>query len=271
MLALPPPPSLQSPAPPPSNHHTSKQARSLQSPSPSVQSTAPTPENQNTAKHARNQQSPAAAAVTRNYDSKRLRKPILLHPQPRRTNPVVWFGAILCLLFSLILIFFGIATLIIYLAIKPRSPVFDTPGANLNVIYFDSPEYFNGDLTFLVNFSNPNQKIDIRFEYVEIELYFFDRLIGTQALQPFTQRQKEKRLESVHIISSLVYLPHNLAIELQKQVQNNKVIYNIRGTFKVKATLGLFHYSYWLHGRCEIEMTAPPTGVLIARSCKTKR
>ncbi|KAJ9187096.1 hypothetical protein P3X46_002592 [Hevea brasiliensis] len=242
----------------------------LPPPSPSVQSAAPPPGNQKTSKQERSQQSPAAA-LTRNYDSKRLRKPILLHPRPRRTNPVVWFGAILCLLFSLILILFGIATLIIYLSIKPRSPVFDTPNANLNAIYFDSPEYFNGDITFLANFSNPNQKIDVRFEYVDIELYFFDRLIGTQSLQPFTQRQKEKRLESIHIISSLVYLPNNLATELQKQVENNKVIYNIRGTFKVKATLGLFHYSYWLHGRCEIEMTGPPTGVLIARSCKTKR
>jgi hypothetical protein len=183
----------------------------------------------------------------------------------------MWCGAILCLIFSLVLIVFGIATLIIYLVIKPKNPVFDIPNANLNSIYFDSPEYFNGDLTFLANFSNPNQKLDVRFEYVDIELYFSNRLIGTQALQPFTQRSRETRLESVHIISSLVYLPQNLAVELQKQVQSNKVNYNIRGTFKVRANMGLLHYSYWLHGRCEIEMTGPPTGVIVARSCRTKR
>jgi hypothetical protein len=106
---------------------------------------------------------------------------------------------------------------------------------------------------------------------VDIELYFSNRLIGTQALQPFTQRSRETRLESVHIISSLVYLPQNLAVELQRQVQSNKVNYNIRGTFKVRANMGLLHYSYWLHGRCEIEMTGPPTGVIVARSCRTKR
>ncbi|KAJ6301381.1 hypothetical protein OIU77_015650 [Salix suchowensis] len=205
-------------------------------------------------KQARNQQS--SSAQTSNSDSKKLSKPPVF--QTSSTSPLV-------------LIVFGIATLIIYLVIKPTNPVFDIPNANLNSIYFDSPEYFNGDLTFLANFSNPNQKIYVRFEYVDIELYFSDRLIGTQALQPFTQRSRETRLESVHVISSLVYLPQNLAVELQKQVQSNKVHYNMRGTFKVRANLGLLHYSYWLHVRCEIEMTGPPTGVIVARSCKTKR
>ncbi|KAG5235950.1 protein YLS [Salix suchowensis] len=221
-------------------------------------------------KQARNPQK--SSAETSNSESKKLSKPpIFKHPRPRRTNLVIWCGAILCLIFSLVLIVFGIATLIIYLVVKPRNPVFDMPNANLNSIYFDSPEYFNGDLTFLANFSNPNQKLDVRFEHVDIELYFSDRLVGTQALQPFTQRSRETRLESVHIISSLVYLPQNLAVELQKQVQSNKVNYNIRGTFKVRANMGLLHYSYWLHGRCEIEMTGPPTGVIVARSCRTKR
>ncbi|WCJ32560.1 Late embryogenesis abundant (LEA) hydroxyproline-rich glycoprotein family [Euphorbia peplus] len=205
--------------------------------------------------------------------SKRTRKPHnLKHTRHHhRTNPLVWFGAIICLIFSLVLIFFGIATLIIYLVIKPKNPVFDISNANLNSIYFDSPQYFNGDLTFLANISNPNQKIDVRFEQVDIELYFFDRLIGIQAPQPFTQRRKETRLGSVHVISSLVFLPLDLAAQLQRQVQNNKIIYNVRGTFKVRAMVGLIHYSYWLHSRCEIEMTGPPTGVLVARSCKTKR
>ncbi|CAI0450011.1 unnamed protein product [Linum tenue] len=196
------------------------------------------------------------------------KQPIL---QPRRTNPLIWFGAILCLIFSLLLIFFGIATLILYLVVKPKHPVFDVPNASLNGIYFDSPEFFNGDLTFLANFSNPNHKLDVRFEHVDIEVYFSNRLIGTQALQPFTQRPREIRLQAVRVISSLVYLPQNSAVELQKQVLSNKVNYNIRATFKLKAILGLFHYNYWLHGRCEMAISGPPTGVLVARSCNTNR
>ncbi|KAK6934655.1 Late embryogenesis abundant protein, LEA_2 subgroup [Dillenia turbinata] len=189
----------------------------------------------------------------------------------RRTNPIVWFSGILCLIFSLLLIFFGITTLIVFLVIKPRSPLFDIPSASLNTIYFDSPEYFNGDYTFIANFSNPNGKIDVRFEYIDIELYFSNMLIATQALQPFTQRRGEVRVTSIHLISSLVYLPPDAALELRQQVQSNRVKYNIRGTFKVQAILGQIHFSYWLHSRCQLEMTDPPFGVLVSRTCSTKR
>lgn len=198
------------------------------------------------------------------------RKPILLKP-PRRTNPIIWCGAFLCILFSIIVILAGIVVLIIFLAVKPKHPLFDTTTVSLNSIYLDSPEYLNGDFTFLANFSNPNRKIDIRFEYLDIELYFHDRLIATQALQPFTQRRGEARLEAIHMISSEVYLPPNLSMELRNQVQRNRVQYHIRGTFRVRASLGLAHFSYWLYARCMVEMTSPPTGILVAHSCKTKR
>lgn len=194
----------------------------------------------------------------------------LLRP-PRKTNPVIWFGAVLCLIFSLTIILSGIATLIIFLDIKPRKPLLDTPNASLGVIYFDSPVNFNSDLTILANFSNPNKKLDVRYEYLDVELYFFDSLIATRSLPTFSQRPGEARLVSIHMISSLVYLPPKVALELQKQVISNKVIYNIRGTFKVRVSFSWIHFHYWLHGRCQLEMTSPPTGILVARSCSIKR
>lgn len=151
--------------------------------------------------------------------AKQLSKDPLLH-HPRPTHPLVWCGAIICLAFCLLLILFGVATLIVFL---------------------------------------------------DVELYFGDRLIATQALEPFSQRPGEARLEVVHLISSLVYLPPNPAIELQRQVQSNRVKYNIRGTFRIKATVGSARFSYWLHAKCQLEMTSPPSGVLVARSCSTKR
>ncbi|XP_010246554.2 PREDICTED: protein YLS9-like [Nelumbo nucifera] len=194
----------------------------------------------------------------------------LLRP-PRRTNPIIWCGAILCVIFSLLLILAGIATLVIFLVVKPTHPIFDTTKANLNSIYIDSPENLNGDFTFLANFSNPNRKIDVRFESLDIGLYFYDRFIATQGLQAFSLKRGETRLELVHMVSSEVYLPPNLALELRKQVENNRIQYNIRGTFRLRASIGLSHFSYWLHGRCQVEMTGPPNGVLVARSCRTKK
>ncbi|KAK8496574.1 hypothetical protein V6N13_013337 [Hibiscus sabdariffa] len=261
MLSPPPPPP---PSPPP-----------LSPPPPSTNPVGPVSLSQIViSKPVRNQQQTPSSGKTNpdtDISSREVRKSILRPPHPRRTNPLIWCCAVICLMFSIVLILFGVATLIIFLSMKPKIPLFDTPNARLNGIYFDSPEYFNGDFIFLANFSNPNNRIDVRFEYLVIELYFHDRLISTQAVQPFSQRRGEARVEAIHFISSLVYLPQNLGVELQKQVLSNRVSYFVRGTFKVRAHLGLIHFSYWLHARCELLMSSPPTGVLVSHSCKTKR
>ncbi|XVF76991.1 hypothetical protein PTKIN_Ptkin14bG0004300 [Pterospermum kingtungense] len=220
-----------------------------------------------------NQETPTSAKTDEPdiENSRRARKPILPELHPKRTNPLIWCCAILCLIFNLILILLGVATLIIFVSIKPRIPAFDTPNASLNGIYFDSLEYFNGDFIFLANFTNPNRRIDVRFEHLVVELYFHDRLISVQAVQPFSQRRGGARVEAVHFTLSLVYLPQNLGVELQKQVLSNRVNYNIKGTFRVRANLGLIHFSYWLHSRCELVMSSPPTGALVSHNCKTKR
>ncbi|GAB4845880.1 hypothetical protein Ancab_024884 [Ancistrocladus abbreviatus] len=195
---------------------------------------------------------------------------ILLH-QPPRTHPLVWCCAIICLLFSLIIIFSGVATLVVFLVIKPRYPLFDIPTATLNAIYFDSPEFFNGDFSFLANFTNPNEKIDITFEFSQIDLFYSDKLIATQAIQTFSEKTREMRLASIHMVSSLVYLPPKLAVDLLKAVQSNRIEYDIRGRFKVRATMGSIHFNYWLHASCQLQMTGPPSGVLASRNCSTKR
>ncbi|KAJ4980856.1 hypothetical protein NE237_031693 [Protea cynaroides] len=211
-------------------------------------------------------QQPPASEVT----AGKSRKATLLRKR-RRSNPIIWCCAIICLVFSVLVILAGVSTLIIFLVIKPRYPLFETTRAILNSVYLDSPDYLNGDFIFLANFSNPNRKIDVRFEYLEIELYFFDRLVATQALQAFSLIRGEVRLESVHMVTSEAYLPPNLALELSKQLQSNRVGYNIRGTFRVRLSLGFFHFSHWLYGRCQVEMTGPPYGLLVARSCRIKR
>lgn len=191
--------------------------------------------------------------------------------QPRTTSPMIWCAAILCMIFVLLVIFFGIAIIIIFVAVQPRNPVFDTPAASLSAVYFNSPEYITGDITFLANFSNPNRKLNVRFEYLHVEVSFSEGVIATLVLQPFSQSPGEARLISVHVLSGLVHLPPNLAMELQKQAQRNRVVYNIKGNFKVKVKLGLVHYSYWLQGDCQLEMTSPPNSILITHSCRTKR
>lgn len=182
----------------------------------------------------------------------------------------MWCAAIVCFAFSITLIVAGIAILIVFLAIKPKPPMFDTANASLNSVYVDSPAYFNGDMAFVVNISNPNQKIDMVFRSAVVELLFRDRPMAVQALPPFMQRRGQYQVLNVHMVASRVLLPPEVAVELVNQVRSNRVVYTIRGKFRVEARFWFGHYKYWMYTVCELELTAPPSGVLVARRCTTK-
>ncbi|KAL6513958.1 hypothetical protein OROHE_019414 [Orobanche hederae] len=191
--------------------------------------------------------------------------------QPQKTKPIVWCAAILCMIFIILVIFLGVATLIVFLEVEPRKPTFDTPAASLGSVYFNPPGFINGDITFLANISNPNRRLGVRFEYLRVGLYFSESLVATQVLEPFCERPGQGRLVSVHLLSRFVYLPPDLTLELQKQHQMSRVVYNIKGALKVKIKLGVVRYSYWLHGKCRLEMTSPPNSTLITHNCTTTR
>ncbi|ESQ54627.1 hypothetical protein EUTSA_v10027581mg [Eutrema salsugineum] len=265
LLPLPPPPQSHPPETPPWDTPSSMWYTPRTTPWRTPRSTQSTPLNQMV--------STKSPAVKFNGLDPEPRKDTVILRQPRRsrTNLLIWCVAGLCFVFSLLLIFFGIATLIVFLAVRPRAPVFDIPNANLHTIYFDSLVYFNGDLSMLVNFTNPNKKIGVKFEQLKIELFFFNRSIAMQGVQPFSQRRRETRLEPIRLISSLVYLPLNYAVELKRQMQNNKIEYEIISSFKVRVHFGMIHYSYQLHARCHLQMTGPPIGILVSRNCTTKR
>ncbi|CAH8317833.1 unnamed protein product [Eruca vesicaria subsp. sativa] len=265
MTNLPPPPPSQPPETPPWDTPSSVWYTPRTTPWRTPHTTQSTPLNQTVLPNPPGVKLNGLDTEPREEDRVTLRP-----PRSSRTNPLIWCVAGLCFVFSLVLIFFGIATLIVFLAVKPRTPEFDIPNASLHTIYFVSPVYFNGELSMVMNFTNPNKKMEVRYEKLTIELFFFDKKIAMQGVQPFSQRKRETRLEPIRLISSLV-LPVNHALELSREVQNNKIEYQIRGTFKVRAHFGLIHYPYWLHVSCHLQMTGPPIGILISHNCTTKR
>ncbi|PPE01269.1 hypothetical protein GOBAR_DD01697 [Gossypium barbadense] len=194
-----------------------------------------------------------------------------LLPQDRRTKPQTWFGAVFCIIFWLVIIIGGIIVLIVYLVFRPRSPHFDVISVTWNAAYLDMGYLLNADLTVLANFTNPNKKVSVDFSYLYLDLYFENTLIATQYIEPFSATRGQSIFANIHMVSSQVKLSMKESMLLQKQIQNNRVIFTVKGMFRARSNLGSFlKYSYWLHGQCGIMLSSPPTGVLRDKKCKTK-
>ncbi|XP_057529638.1 NDR1/HIN1-like protein 6 [Amaranthus tricolor] len=195
----------------------------------------------------------------------------LMYPTPNRTKPVTWFGAVFCVILWLVIILGGLLVLIIYLVYRPRTPHFEISTATLNAAYLDMGYLLNSDITVLTNFTNPNKKVNVDFSYVTLQIYFDKHLIATHYIEPFSIYKTESKLANVEFITSQVRLPLRVTQQLITQVQRNRVTFEVDGSFHARSNFGsLLRYSYWLYGHCQIEVTGPPSGVMLTSHCKTK-
>ncbi|KAB1213135.1 hypothetical protein CJ030_MR5G015877 [Morella rubra] len=193
-------------------------------------------------------------------------------PRTNRTHPFAWFAAVFCAIFWVVIIVGGLIVLIVYLVFRPRSPGFDVSTATLNAAYLDMGYLLNADVTLLANFTNPNKKVSVDYSFMYIDLYYGSTLIASQYIPPFSAAKTETKFANIHMVTSQVRLPLEESRRLQRQMENNGVILEVKGSFRARSNLGsILRYSYWLHGQCIILTASPPDGVLIRRKCKTKR
>ncbi|GLU03169.1 hypothetical protein SLE2022_203850 [Rubroshorea leprosula] len=190
----------------------------------------------------------------------------------RRTKLPIWFGAVFCAIFWIVIILGGLVVLIVYLVFRPKSPWFDVSNVNLNAAYLDMGYLLNADLVLLVNFTNPNHKVSVDFSSMYLDLYFENTMIATQYVQPFSAPRSRSMLATIHMMSSQVPLAIKESLLLQQQIQNSNVTFDLRGKFRARSNFGsLIRYSYWLHGLCRVIVSSPPTGVLRGKKCITKQ
>ncbi|GAV74933.1 LEA_2 domain-containing protein [Cephalotus follicularis] len=196
----------------------------------------------------------------------------LVMPQPRPTRCITWSAAIFCAIFWVVIILGGLVVLIVYLVFRPRSPRFDVSSVTLNAAYLDMGYLLNADLRLLANFTNPNKKVSVDFSYVTLDLYYANTLIATQYIVPFKAAKRETKFADVHMVTSQVRLPLQESELLKKQIDSNRVLFEVKGVFHARSIFGnLLGYSYRLYAHCNIEVTSPPSGVLRAGKCRTKR
>ncbi|CAA7045128.1 unnamed protein product [Microthlaspi erraticum] len=155
----------------------------------------------------------------------------------KKTKPWCWCIAGVMMVMSILLII----SMIAIVAIRPRTPRFDIQDASLHSS--------NLDLEIVARFLNRNKKMEVKLESGGLQLKFNNYVIAAQDIQPFSLTKSETRLEPIHLISLLPnVLPLKDEMDLQRQVVNNHIVYEVEGTFKVKSYFGFLHFSSTLVG-----------------------
>ncbi|XP_019087328.1 PREDICTED: uncharacterized protein LOC109127240 [Camelina sativa] len=145
---------------------------------------------------------------------------------------------------------------------RPKLPIFNIQSSKSSNLK---------DLLVNLSFENPNKMIKVRFQSSSTLLLFNNNLVDWQFIYPFNLSTHETKFGFVRFASDFRSLHENDKMDLQKQLQNNKLEFQILTIFRVRATLGSLHYSIMLLGRCELQLTSPPNGLLLIHHCTTKK
>ncbi|VFQ93220.1 unnamed protein product [Cuscuta campestris] len=188
------------------------------------------------------------------------------YPQTERTKstaPLVW-------LTCAFLIGVGLVIFVVYLVYRPRNLMFDISNANLNAVSLDMGNLLSVDLTLLANFTNPNARGSVEFKHSTVGLYHYGTPVASANILSFPLTHGEYKFQNVHLAGAQVGISSNQSSLISKQMEGGSVWFRVQGTFRTSFVC-VFKYSYLLHGYCTIVLTYPPPGVLIAKSCTTKR
>lgn len=195
-------------------------------------------------------------------------------PATRRTHVCIWGIALLGSLLAIAIILSGLAVLIGYLLFHPKLPKLDVIKASLNNIYLDTTtDLYNSEMVALLSINNPNDRVDVRYEYINFKLFFRNDMVATQILEPFAQRRGNTTLLMALSMFSTDKIITPLSVQIMTaQARNNSIEYQLVGDLKTVAKLGtLARIPYWLNVNCRLHFTTPPKGVLQHRECTTTR
>lgn len=194
---------------------------------------------------------------------------------------------ILCSILAAIVIILGITALVLYLVLQPKTPDFSVSDAtitsfNLSAQPLSSSNavsgaslYLNADVTFNVTAENPNKKIGIYYDEVDVTLFYGDQDIGEGAIPGFYQGHKNKTFLLLHMKGQDVGLTPALGSTLQTTLQDadNSIVLHARTMAKVRIKVGSWKSrASKFQIDCDVEMSNPtaPNPHLLSKSCSFK-
>eukprot|EP00246_Nothoceros_aenigmaticus_P002275 TRINITY_DN13100_c0_g1_i1.p1 TRINITY_DN13100_c0_g1~~TRINITY_DN13100_c0_g1_i1.p1 ORF type:complete len:242 (+),score=15.58 TRINITY_DN13100_c0_g1_i1:398-1123(+) len=182
-----------------------------------------------------------------------------------------------CLFITLItvVVVLGVASLIVWLALRPKLPEYAVQSVNVTSLSVDtSSSHLNYDFLFKVEANNPNKKIGIFYDIIEIKLWYQKLQIGEKSVPGFYQGHQNITVLPVNLTSSFP-LDSSTSSNLTQDLSDNRLPLEVDIAVRARVKVGSWKsFHFWVHVNCDL-IVAPPAdpegGRLVSKSCKVKR
>ncbi|KAL6990832.1 hypothetical protein U1Q18_008953 [Sarracenia purpurea var. burkii] len=188
-------------------------------------------------------------------------------PTARRHSPRVY--KMICAIFLALLFLVGIIVFILWLSFRPHRPKFHVRG--FLVPGLDKAHGFeNARVIFNVTDRNPNRKIGIYYDAMQVTLFYKGQSIGGTSLSfPFYQEPKNTTMLSSVLGRATLTVNNQRWMEFRNDLTGGMVVFRIRITSTIRFKVSKWDTkSHRMHANCKVGVG--PDGSILA-SYKDKR
>lgn len=154
---------------------------------------------------------------------------------PKHSNLLRYIAMIILALIILV----GIAVLIIWLVLKPKRLEYSVESASIHHFNLTDANHLYANFDFTLRAYNPNSRVSIYYDTVEVSVRYEDQTLATNAVQPFFQSHKNVTRLHVGLTAQTVALyesvPKDLKLERSSGDIELDVLVRARIRFKVGA------------------------------------
>ncbi|XP_054810269.1 NDR1/HIN1-like protein 12 [Prosopis cineraria] len=188
----------------------------------------------------------------------------------RRTHPLIWLLAVICVIIAVAVVIVGLVVFIGYLVIHPRVPVISVTNAHLDLLRNDYAGLMETQITVVVRAQNGNAKAHATFSDIRFNLTFQGQGIAMLVADPFEVPKNSSRDLNYVVQSSSIPLTPDQMERINQAWKQNEIAFDLKGDARTQWRVGpLGSVKFACHLNCRLKFH-PMNGSYIPSRCTSK-
>ncbi|CAA3015439.1 late embryogenesis abundant (LEA) hydroxyproline-rich glyco family [Olea europaea subsp. europaea] len=174
--------------------------------------------------------------------------PPMQPPQATRPRHSPLVRCIAMVLLALVVVV-GLAVLIIWVSVNPKKLKYSIEQGSISDYNLTSDGHLNANFHFVLRANNPNKRISIYYDRIEVTVSYEDQKLSINNVLPFYQRRHNVTYLDLDLAARDVTLYGAVARDLKMKKYSGKVDLDVKIRSKIRQKVGVFK----IHRHLKIE------------------
>ncbi|KAL4591624.1 hypothetical protein LXL04_004593 [Taraxacum kok-saghyz] len=179
--------------------------------------------------------------------------------QPAHSKLVRLIAIVLLVLIVLV----GLTILIIWLTIKPKKLVYSIDDGSIHNYNLSNGNHLNSTYYFMLRAYNPNKKVAIYYDKVDVTVLYDDETLSRGIIDPFHQPKRNATRFKLNLASHDVPLHDQTARDLKAERSSGQVEMTVKLRAKIRFKVGV-----WKSRHYHMKVSCAPIMVHFSSSSK---